>query len=221
MRAKYFGSLLGIVLASILFTACGTEAGSKEETAVESVQPTMSDDSVQEAEQEIEKVDVVKDFLNNLPDDSYYGCVDYKDGAKLYFVTNFVIGDEETNAKESIDCDVYYYKDNMLRMVGSCMSTSTAQPIKFDGKYLYEGGHRGFMKSKVNTKKYELQTVEMYLISYDKEGNEIVSKEVNNKSVSITREESDAAWDDYLALEPIAFVSKDEAIEVTGYSDTK
>ena len=101
------------------------------------------------------------------------------------------------------------------------MSTSTAQPIKFDGKYLYEGGHRGFMKSKVNTKKYELQTVEMYLISYDKEGNEIVSKEVNNKSVSITREESDAAWDDYLALEPIAFVSKDEAIEVTVYSDTK
>ena len=75
MRAKYFGSLLGIVLASILFTACGTEAGSKEETAVESVQPTMSDDPVQEAEQEIEKVDVVKDFMDNLPDDSYYGCV--------------------------------------------------------------------------------------------------------------------------------------------------
>ena len=92
------------------------------------------------------------------------------------------------------------------------MSTSTAQPIKFDGKYLYEGGHRGFAKMKVNTKKYELQTVERYLISYDKEGNEIVSKEVNNKSVAITKEESNAAWDDYLALEAISFESKDNAM---------
>lgn len=80
MRAKYIGSLLGIALVSTLFTACGTEAGSKEKTAVENVQPTMTDEPVQEAEQ----VDVVKDFLDNLPDDSYYGCVDYKDGAKLY-----------------------------------------------------------------------------------------------------------------------------------------
>jgi|GEM_PF-4486462 len=106
-------------------------------------------------------------LVENLPEEGGYAIVNTSNGESLLFLTDMV--SQQEDGPVCYSCDVYKKYKIGYKKLGSLVSNSTANPIKFDLDGFYAGSGEEIDYYEINSTKLSL--VSSVGVEYDDDGN--------------------------------------------------
>lgn len=175
-------SILFTTIFIVSLTGCGKsnttstkeDANALTETTTETEASTLvNEDTPAETESSSESTDIYADFLNTLPENSYYSEIAVGTKDPVLFVTDSVYDNMDGNHSVSIHADAYYPVNGTIETVGVFDSSDTAYPLCIANDGIYVGGNHSAQKYIYHEDTNSFEVTEGVCVTYEEgTGNE-------------------------------------------------
>ena len=153
-----------------------------------------------------EEYGVYGDTVAGFEEQRFFAIVETNAENMVLLVTDSCYEDEKGN-RVSIDAEVYYEVDGVVKNIGMVNSLGTAYPIAYDKTGIYVGGGHGAQRYEIE-KEGELKLAEGAYVSYDEGGNAFFAVEEAGNTESASEEEYQQIWEKYEKAEVVNFQSQ-------------
>lgn len=113
---------------------------------------------------------VYGDTIAGLGDDELFEIVDIGADALVLLVTSQAY-DDGNGHQAAISCDVYYYRENEVKNIGTLESPGTAYPISYDDSGLYTASGHEIQRYEIDDRDGSLVLAEAVYETFDENGN--------------------------------------------------
>ena len=153
-----------------------------------------------------EYVDVYGEAIRNLKENELFAIIETNAPLPVLLVTSEdMTFDDISGDRATMQCDVYYPIDGMIKQIGQVATSGTAYPITYDKTGIYEAGGHGMHRYEIDCQNSEMKIAEAIYMEYDEDANESYYMEENGNVREITEEEFLTAWGKYSKATVVSF----------------
>lgn len=150
--------------------------------------------------------DIYGEVIRNLKENELFAIIETNAPLPVLLVTSEdMTFDDISGDRATMQCDVYYPIDGMIKQIGQVATSGTAYPITYDKTGIYEAGRRGMHRYEIDWQDGDMKIVESIYEEYDDDANMSCYMEENGDMREITEEEYLTVWEKYREAFVVSF----------------